>query len=145
MGLDMYLSKKIYVGATYEHRGIRGTISLTQNGRLIDISLDKVKYIIEEAAYWRKANQIHSWFVENVQGGVDECQESYVSYEQLMQLKSTCEEALRTKNSSLLPTKSGFFFGSTDYDSYYWSDLENTVEQLSNLDPHCDYYYQASW
>ena len=27
-------------------------------------------------AYWRKANAIHSWFVENCQDGVDECQYS---------------------------------------------------------------------
>ncbi len=26
-----------------------------------------------EVGYWRKANQIHNWFVKNVQGGVDDC------------------------------------------------------------------------
>lgn len=29
--------------------------------------------IIEQVGYWRKANQIHNWFVENIQDGVDDC------------------------------------------------------------------------
>ena len=38
---------------------------------------DEHKYphsrIIEQVGYWRKANQIHNWFVENVQDGEDDC------------------------------------------------------------------------
>lgn len=30
-------------------------------------------YIMEEVGYWRKANQIHNFFVENVQDGEDDC------------------------------------------------------------------------
>lgn len=29
--------------------------------------------IMTEIAYWRKANHIHKWFVDNVQYGVDDC------------------------------------------------------------------------
>lgn len=38
-------------------------------------SADKYGYerIMEEVGYWRKANQIHNFFVENVQGGEDDC------------------------------------------------------------------------
>jgi len=42
------------------------------------------------AAYWRKANQIHAWFVSNVQDGIDECQLSPVTREQLETLRDTC-------------------------------------------------------
>lgn len=38
-------------------------------------SADKYGYerIMEEVGYWRKANQIHNFFVENVQCGEDDC------------------------------------------------------------------------
>jgi len=77
--------------------------------------------------------------------GKDDCQESYVTYEQLMELKALCEEVLKTKDASKLPPTSGFFFGSTEVDEYYFQDLEDTIKQLSGLDPEGSYYYQASW
>ncbi len=52
----------------------------------------------------------------------------------------------------LLPTTSGFFFGSTDYDEYYIADLTHTVEVLEKLaarvtteDDRASYSYNASW
>jgi hypothetical protein len=42
--------------------------------------------VIEEVMYWRKANQIHKWFVDNVQDGVDDCKEYWVSEEKLQEL-----------------------------------------------------------
>lgn len=48
----------------------------------------------------------------------------------------------------LLPTESGFFFGSTNYDQYYMDDLINTVKMLK---PYVDegeggeFEYSASW
>ena len=48
----------------------------------------------QDAAYWRKANQIHRWFVENVQDGIDECQESDVSLGQLIELRDACKKVL---------------------------------------------------
>lgn len=33
----------------------------------------------------------------------------------------------------LLPTQEGFFFGGTDYDQYYWEDLESTKAQLETI------------
>ena len=145
MGLDMYLSKKIYVGAKHDHREVTGTIKLSAHGKSIPIDLGKVSYIVEEAGYWRKANQIHNWFVENVQDGLDECQETRVSYDQLMELKELCEKALETKDPKLLPPAEGFFFGSTEIDDYYWQDIKDTVEILKNLDPTAEYTYQSSW
>jgi wyosine [tRNA(Phe)-imidazoG37] synthetase (radical SAM superfamily) len=141
----MYLRKKIYIGANYDHNKVEGTIDLVSRGKKVNIDLKKVTYVIEEAAYWRKANAIHGWFVDNVQDGVDECQESYVSYEQLQELKKLCLEVIETKDASKLQPRSGFFFGSTEVDEYYMEDLKRTVEMLDKLDPDADYYYQASW
>lgn len=108
-------------------------------------------------AYWRKANAIHAWFVENVQDGVDECQRSYVEREQLQALHDLAWEALAKCKAgdlvgagALLPPQSGFFFGSTELDDWYVACLEETVKQLKRVldvtkDKHVSLYYQSSW
>ena len=50
-----------------------------------------------EIGYWRKANAIHGWFVNNLADGVDECQQIPVSVTDLLLLKSACEKAIATK------------------------------------------------
>ena len=79
--------------------------------------------IVEEVAYWRKANAIHKWFVDNVQSGKDDCDSYEVSREQLVKLLGDCEQvkAHNELAEELLPTQSGFFFGSIEYDKWYFS------------------------
>ena len=145
MGLDMYLSKRVYVGAKFKHNKVKGVIKLESNGKPIKVDLKRVSEIIEEVGYWRKANQIHNWFVKNVQDGKDKCQESYVEHSQLLKLREACSKVLKTKDTSALASVSGFFFGSTAIDEYYFKDLQDTIDIINNLDPGCDYYYHASW
>jgi len=114
-------------------------------------------YVEVTVAYWRKANAIHSWFVQNVQDGKDECQRSYVEREQLEKLRDTCVQAIEAykagdfeKAEELLTPQSGFFFGSTEIDEYYLHDLEYTRDRLKFLledeaARDCSFYYQASW
>lgn len=111
---------------------------------------DKSYYVMTEEIYWRKANQIHRWFVENVQDGIDNCAIYYVSGESLYELKELCEKVLENKElaNELLPIGRGFFFGSVEYDEWYFADLEYTVEKLDELlkNEDYDYYkYQSSW
>lgn len=47
-----------------------------------------------EVAYWRKANQIHKWFVDNVQNGIDKCQRSPVTRQQLSDLLVVCNAVI---------------------------------------------------
>ena len=47
-----------------------------------------------EVMYWRKANAIHRWFVENVQNDVDDCGEYKVSRKQLEDLYEKCRKIL---------------------------------------------------
>lgn len=47
--------------------------------------------IFEDVGYWRKANAIHAWFVDNVQNGEDDCEPHEVSKEQLMKLYLICK------------------------------------------------------
>jgi hypothetical protein len=114
------------------------------------IKPERVKYIVEEVAYWRKANQIHNWFVQNVQNGIDECQSSYVSREKLEELLDVCKqvEADNDLASTLLPSASGFFFGGTEYDEWYFKDISNTIVYLTEIleDELADEFeYNASW
>lgn len=53
-----------------------------------------------------------------------------------------------TVAEQLLPTTSGFFFGSTDYDQWYYGELESTIEQIDamlELDGSWEFSYHASW
>ena len=43
-----------------------------------------------ELGYWRKANAVHRWFVENVQNDVDDCEYYEVSKEHLKELLDIC-------------------------------------------------------
>ena len=149
MGLDMYLNKRTYV-QYWEHNGDDNyEVKVTKGGEPTKINPKKVKYIIEEAGYWRKQNQIHRWFVENVQEGIDNCGEYYVSKEDLETLLDLCQK-VKADNSlaeSLLPSASGFFFGGTEYDEWYFNGIDNTIEILEEAleDERGDYYYSSSW
>lgn len=48
--------------------------------------------IFAEVGYWRKANAIHKWFVENVQNDVDDCDYYEVSKKNLQELLNICTE-----------------------------------------------------
>jgi hypothetical protein len=164
MGLDMYLTKKTYIGANYEHRGVSGKIDITIKDSPVNINLNRVSSISEHVGYWRKANQIHRWFVENVQDGEDDCREYVVSrqdFQNLLEVVNTVVASEGTPEESSviqenLPPSSGFFFGSTEVDSWYWEDLETTKnivskilaemdEDAKNPDVWVDYYYSSSW
>ena len=171
MGLDMYLYKKTYV-KNWDHNpeDRKTSVSVKLGGKKHpSVNPKKVTNIEEEVGYWRKANQIHQWFVSNVQGGEDNCQESYVDVENMKTLLQTC---LAIKNETkvkdgmitnpefaeeLLPTQGGFFFGGEEYDDCYMEEINDTikiletellkVEELSKLPTPIisDYYYRASW
>jgi hypothetical protein len=151
MGLDMFLSKKIYIGAKYEHRNVKLNVDLSIKDKKLNIDTDKVSYIIEEVAYWRKADQIHNWFVDNVQNGEDDCNEYDVSIEQLRNLLEVCKEVKQDNKlaETLLPTTEGFFFGGTSYGEYYFEDIEYTIEILEKAiegyNPEDEFCYRSSW
>ena len=51
-----------------------------------------------KVGYWRKANAIHKWFVENVQNDVDDCGYYEVSKENLEKLLEICIEVRNKSN-----------------------------------------------
>lgn len=130
MGLDMYLYGR------------------KDNYHLTGYNIGRIGIQVE-VGYWRKANQIHKWFVDNVQDGVDNCATYYVDVEQLKELKSICEAILNDHSlaEELLPTSEGFFFGGTEYDDFYFNDLKDTIDIINYcLDLDYDYFeYSSSW
>lgn len=153
MGLDMYLYKKTYVGAHYKHNQAKGVVDITvgeENCR-IPVQLDRINSIDELFGYWRKANAIHKWFIEKCADGVDECQRIDISREKMCELLSVVETVIANpeKAQELLPVGSGFFFGSDQYDTWYFKDLEATKEILDTAlesgERYGYFYYQASW
>jgi len=151
MGLDMYLTAKRYISEyNPSDADLRAGIMAMDFG-MKDMEVKEVSF---EAMYWRKANAIHNWFVNNVQDGVDNCAEYYVSPDQLTELRDICKSVLEDpeKAMQLLPPKAGFFFGSTDIDEYFIQDLTDTVERFDYLlelpdvkEHNINFYYCSSW
>jgi hypothetical protein len=164
MGLDMYLEVRKYVstsdwvqenGDYVKKENPEGISLLEVAGLATLVSEDSYGATVSATAiYWRKVNAIHKWFVDTCAKGVDECQPIYVSRERLLALRDQVEMVVRSKNDAVakeyLPTESGFFFGSTEYDEYYWSDLDYTLKELNRVltdteGESVDFIYQASW
>lgn len=161
MGLDQYLTIREYVSETdytnYDYKSntpppknpaFDKIISLSQYSNLVDKAQGHIELSIP-IGQWRKANQIHNWFVTNVQNDIDECQTVWVSREKMTELLDLCKMVLVNRHLApeLLPTRSGSFFGSYDYDEYYFGDIDHTITILDNaLKTDSDsFYYSSSW
>ena len=156
MGLDMYLSAKRYLWSDKDKEIAKDIneavgVECDPEKRFAGSSL-MVKEVSIDAMYWRKANAIHGWFVKHCQGGVDECQETYIPREKLVELRDLCKSIIENPNgwssADLNPT-TGCFFGSYEKDEWYYQDLKNTVEGITNAlslpENQYEFYYQASW
>jgi hypothetical protein len=150
MGLDMYLRGSLYLSdyAGEEIQQVRNDLGSTLE-RILGVKAAP-KEIKVEVGYWRKANAIHKWFVDTAQGGVDDCKTYDVSREQLRRLRDLCRDALlhRDRAPEILSTREGFFFGSTDYNDWYFTDLENTIRIIDTaLELPDNWYleYSSSW
>lgn len=135
MGLDMSLYLR---HCPYEHDE---DVKKDYPEALQDIVKDdgNVGYICKETyyevAYWRKANAIHKYFIDKCANGVDECQRIYVNLGDLKELVDICEQVLNNHELApdLLPTQQGFFFGSYEYDDYYFNRIKYTHDICSKI------------
>ena len=158
MGLDQYLyARRYYSDYSFARDEERETFA-----RLAQIwgesvprreygAAGKAFFLSHTVGYWRKANQIHGWFVRNVQNGDDDCREHYVSRDLLIGLVATCEEVLSSRDekkaAELLPVTEGCFFGLYEYGDDYWEQLSETVSILNAAVKYEDaeFFYQSSW
>lgn len=113
-----------------------------------------------EIMYWRKANAIHKWFVFNVQSGEDKCEPHALTTDDLHRLLHACRIVVAKRNTDVaheyanyfLPTGSGFFFGSTEYDDWYYEGLMRTIEEVGGFlrdfpgnETEITMYYRSCW
>jgi hypothetical protein len=178
MGLDMYLTKtkrvdsltiEDYSKVTNElpwdkkdynaWAGLKGICpdieGVEELNSEVHESGNYTKYLslTKEIGYWRKANAIHNWFVENCQDGIDECQLSEVSREDLEDLLENCYKVVNKKSNpeETLPPTGGFFFGNTDVSHPYYMDyIKSTISILEKAIAKTDWekeivFYRASW
>jgi hypothetical protein len=149
MGLDMYLR------AERDFWSFNGNEEVELGKDLcqllgVDGTITPLKNVEVEAGYWRKANHIHKWFVDNVQSGEDNCESYYVDREKLIQLRELCVKVLENNELApeILPTTQGFFFGSKDYAQWYFNDLADTVKIVDRalaLPKEWNLSYRSSW
>jgi hypothetical protein len=151
MGLDMYLVAKRHISQYLEEDKALGTELMRH---FPELAADQsVQEVTVRVGYWRKANHIHKWFVDNVQDGEDNCADYYVGREALNELRRRCQQVLDFRHLAVdnLPTAEGFFFGNTDYDEYYFNSVEQTVKiidaalLLLDADKSWDIEYSSSW
>lgn len=148
----MRLTVKLYVedwSYIYEHGVIPDNTPAKQIANILNTNMPVV-HVAFNFAYWRKANALHNWFVDNVQDGEDDCKPYYVSKSQLLELRDLCNSVLGNNElaEELLPTLDGFFFGDNTYTEDYINDLQYTVEVFKNLESFSEdftFEYQSSW
>jgi hypothetical protein len=157
----MYLSARRYVGRNdYSDRqnvkvssDFNIMVDLAPEGltKYSDFGGISVSYPI---GYWRKANAIHGWFVNELASGVDECQDIYVPREKLVELRDLCKSAVSqpAMAGEILPPVQGFFFGGYEIDEYYIQDLSDTVKMIDHIlsivpedNWEWEFVYRASW
>lgn len=109
MGLDMYLMQRIRKEEHIEDTNV-------------------------ELVYWRKANAIHKFFTD-IDEQYESCEIIEVTKDMLGMLLDRCTEVLanRDRASELLPTTSGFFFGGTEYDDWYFNKLKDTIKDITPI------------
>lgn len=123
MGLDMYLMRA-------NREEAEGWDNLNREER------SQILGPWKEVCYWRKANQIRQWFVDNCNYPADgNCEEVEVTKEDLERLMDTCREVLDNHDlaAELLPRSNGFFFGGQEYDEWYFDDLIDTYKSCQYI------------
>jgi hypothetical protein len=147
MGLDMYLSAEESYWDHMDEGKMKKQLLALPEFEGIECQYVAVRFNV---IYWRKANAIHGWFVECIQGGEDNCAEYYVGREQLQNLLELCKTVLRTKDPTGLEPMEGFFFGDDVVDERYWKDIEKTIKDLDKVLKneklkYFSFYYHSSW
>ena len=157
MGLDMYLEARFHLSDYHqEEKSLRGAVlgamgfadedkhCLTDNGVTVAVPV----------MYWRKADAIHKWFVDNCQNGEDNCRDACVSREQLTELLETCLKLKISGSteaaSELLPSTGVSSSAAPNTTKYYWGEIADTAERLNKIleNPkfaNADFTYSSSW
>ncbi len=85
--------------------------------------------------YFRKVNFLIPFVQSTMDHPMDNCEHVSLSIENLQDLINKCKAVLadHSKAEELLPTQCGFFFGSTAYDEWYFHDVQQVYDDISEM------------
>jgi hypothetical protein len=158
MGLDMYLSGKVYISNSkfindemVPNEDFKKIVKVLPEGTYADSDAGGLMIDVP-VAYWRKFNALHDYIIKNHNNGEDRCEPVNLNKPELVQLLDILTNLMKEPLGSdyakeNFPTASGFFFGSTAYDEYYIAEVRRTIKILRKLiDSNYDYFvYESSW
>lgn len=92
--------------------------------------------LYSEVAYFRKVNFLLPYF--NYE---ENCSEVVIDKCEVEELVNDCKRVLAAKDTDeaekvadeLLPTEEGCFFGSTDYDEWYFKDVQEVMDKFTEI------------
>lgn len=146
MGLDMFLNRRIYIGANYESNNITGKIELERNGVPINIDLKKVTYINEQVIYWRNTYEILKWFIDNIQNGEEDCREYYVDPVYLKEFIDLCKITVKQlKDGNVSHDNLALPSEEEVKDDFYINELIRTIKVIEPLLGKDDFYFDSNW
>ena len=141
MGLDMYLY-------TYPE-GLEEDIKKLH--KLPPEERDKIWDETYEIGYWRKYNFLHKYLCDNGELIVDKVLyfvPRKVLYEFLEKAVKVVKRQTIRVSSQTLPVCEGLFYGSYEYDDYYYGQVHDTIIKITEIlrDNQDDkFLYYASW
>lgn len=83
---------------------------------------------------YRKYNFLVSYF-EEYYDEIGNCSSIPVTKDMILELQKRCQSVLddHSKANELLPVREGFFFGSLEYDEYYFDAVKVVLDDCSTL------------
>ena len=97
----------------------------------LDITLKTSK----SEKYFRKVNFLIPFVESKIGHELEDCEVVKLTKDNLESLVELCKEVLahHDKAEELLPTRDGFFFGGTEYDEWYFNDVQEVHDEVSDL------------
>lgn len=155
MGLDIYLLRKVFIGAGGGRHWLKldGTVEIQKNGLPVPVELHRIWEITECVGYWRKFAPLHQWMLYNALAGQNDCQEHVISMDIIVKLKTDCEKILSGDENWISRAKEVFpwlHFEKADPEQLeeFLSEIRHTHQVLCDLpkdNPDDFYCYRASW
>ena len=94
MGLDIYLSKKTFIGAMFKSSEVSGTILLTKRGKPIPIRPERVTYVEEDVYHGRKTCWLLEWLNHELPEALTGTGEQEIDDNVVDRLHQVCIEVL---------------------------------------------------
>jgi len=110
------------------HPFTKGVLDLPELEELVKKQVDG--YYKPYDAYFRKVNFLFKYYEDR--GKMHDQWYAFTDADDIDDIIDKCEQVLKDHSlaDSLLPTQSGFFFGGTGYDDWYFSDVQDCLNQM---------------